>query len=166
MRRETSIVGAALAAVCLVILGSSALCAWVIAEGASPRWRLLFRMLCHGLASRSFELFGAAMPICARCTGIYLGLLGALAVFALWQRVISGNPGRGEDSSHSSRLGMTLFLFLAAAPMAIDGLSQATGLRESTNALRVGTGLVAAFAFGLWALSELEGAVNRRLSGA
>ena len=148
VRRETAIVGAALAAIALLILGSATLCTWAIGEGASPRWRLPFRLLCHGMPSRSFELFGATMPICARCTGVYLGLLAAPALFAFLPRLNEG----------VLRIG----LFAAAMPMAIDGVTQAMRFRESTNGLRIVTGIVAAFAFGLWALSELERAVKRR----
>src|SRR5437868_1280699 len=38
-------------------------------------WRAPFQLLCHGIASHSFSIAGTAMPICARCTGIYAGLL-------------------------------------------------------------------------------------------
>jgi uncharacterized membrane protein len=33
----------------------------------------LGRVICHQLPIRSFHLWGAALPVCARCTGIYLG---------------------------------------------------------------------------------------------
>lgn len=158
MRRETAIVGAALAAVCLFILGLSVLCTWAISEGASPRWRIPFRILCHGMPSRSFELFAAPMPICARCTGIYVGLLVAVII------VCAAPSTRRQEAPRSPRRS-TLLLFIAVLPMAVDGLTQAAGLRESTNGLRVVTGLLAAFAFGFWALRELERAVNRRVRG-
>ena len=90
------------------------------------------------------------MPICARCVGIYIGLLAAMAIAFLWRTGAWRIP--------------RLAMFIAAAPLAIDGLTQATGLRESNNLLRIGSGLLAAFVFGLWALSELETAVNRRES--
>jgi uncharacterized membrane protein len=45
---------------------------------------------------------------------------------------------------------------VAIAPLAIDGLTQLAGLRESTNALRVATGLVAGLAFGLWILAVAD----------
>jgi uncharacterized membrane protein len=46
--------------------------------------------------------------------------------------------------------------FVAVTPLAIDGLTQLTGFRESTNELRIATGLIAGIAFGLWILSAVE----------
>jgi uncharacterized membrane protein len=142
MKRDTKIVLAFIAAIPTAILGASALCTWAIAQGASLQWRMLFRLMCHGKIERSLELFGAPMPICARCVGIYAGmLLGILAFGAiplLRERV------------------MRVVAFVAVTPLAIDGLTQLSGIRESTNELRIATGIVAGFAFGLWILSAVE----------
>ena len=148
MKRDTRIVMGFVAAIPATILSASALCSWVIAHGASMRWRLLFRLLCHGIPTRCETLFGVPLPICARCEGIYMGMLAglvaAMAMFLLrsgaWMRERTIRP---------------LALF-AVLPVAIDGLSQLTGLRESTNPLRIATGLIAGFAFGLWVLSAVE----------
>ncbi|MFP5245873.1 MAG: DUF2085 domain-containing protein, partial [Thermoanaerobaculia bacterium] len=51
---------------------------------------------------------------------------------------------------------MRPFAFAAVVPLALDGLTQLAGLRESTNELRVATGLLAGLAFGLWVLSAVE----------
>ena len=142
MKRDTKIVAAALAAIPVAILGASALCSWAIAHGASMQWRLLFRLLCHGIVTRCFTMFGAPMPICARCTGIYVGLFAGLIGFVAWPHI-------------EERIARYTML-IAAVPMALDGLSQATGLRESTNPLRVTTGIIAAFAFGMWVLSAVQ----------
>ena len=34
-------------------------------------------LVCHQLSNRSFHLSGAQMPVCARCTGLYVGAAGA-----------------------------------------------------------------------------------------
>lgn len=142
MKRDTKIVLAFIAGLPTLILGAAALCTWAIAEGASQQWRLLFRIMCHGMAERSLALFGTPMPLCARCVGIYAGMLaGILAFWAvplLRERV------------------MRVFALVAVAPLAIDGLTQLTGLRESTNPLRLATGAIAGMAFGLWILSAVE----------
>lgn len=87
-------------------------------------------------------MFGVPMPICARCTAIYIGLIAGVAVFMviplLEERV------------------MRVIVYAAAVPMLIDGLTQATGLRESTNGIRIVTGLVAAVAFSMWAVTAVE----------
>ena len=142
MKRDTKIVLAVVAAIPTVILGAAALCSWAIAHGASMRWRVLFRMMCHGRVERCLELFSVPMPICARCTGIYLGLLAGLFVFPMipWLR---------------ERV-MRVVAFIALMPLALDGVTQLTGLRESVNPLRVATGVIAGLAFGLWVLSAVE----------
>jgi uncharacterized membrane protein len=142
MRRDTRIVAASVASVAAFILGASTLCAWAVAHGASPRWRLLFRILCHGIERRCLTMFGVPMPICARCTAIYIGLIAGIAGFMLLPLI-------------EERV-MRVMLYIAAVPMLIDGVTQATGLRESTNLLRLITGFVAAFAFGLWAVTAVE----------
>lgn len=145
MRRDTGIVAAFLASFSALILGASALCAWAVAHGASPRWRLLFRMMCHGIESRCLTLFGVPMPICARCTAIYAGLIACAGAFILLRPLLRERA-------------MRIAMFVAVTPMLLDGLTQAAGLRESTNVLRLVTGFVAAFVFGLWAVTAVESA--------
>jgi hypothetical protein len=50
------------------------------------------RVVCHQLPVRSFRLWGAALPVCARCTGIYAGAaLAAFVMFGVFNR--AGAPG-------------------------------------------------------------------------
>jgi uncharacterized membrane protein len=46
-------------------------------------------------------------------------------------------------------------------PLAIDGLTQLAGLRESTNSLRIATGVIAGLAFGFWILSAVQSREER-----
>jgi len=142
MKRDTLIVAAVIAAIALAILTASVACSAAIAQGASMKWRLLFRILCHGLPQRCFYLWGVPMPICARCTAIYGGSLIALLLFPLLPRV----------SEYAARWTM----YVLATPMAIDGLTQLTTLRESTNLLRLVTGFLAGSAFVFWALTAVD----------
>jgi uncharacterized membrane protein len=142
MKRDTKIVLGSVAAIPALILSFAVLCTWAIAHGASMKWRLLFRTLCHGKPERCLELFHVPMPICARCAAIYVGLLGGLALFRLIPRLREKT--------------MRMVAFAALVPLGLDGLTQLTGLRESTNELRIVTGVIAGLAFGLWILSAVE----------
>ena len=117
MKRDTKIVLAFLAAIPAVILSAASLCSLAIAQGASMQWRVLFRLMCHGRVERCLELFGAPMPICARCTGIYVGLLAGLFAFPFmrWLRERT----------------MRAVAFIAIVPLGVDGVTQLLGFRES-----------------------------------
>lgn len=142
MKRDTWIVAAVLGGIAVAIAGGSMLCTLAIAEGASPQWRILFRLFCHGIPERSLSMFGEAMPICARCFGIYAGLVLGTLTFLSWPRF----------EERVARLAT----FAAAIPIAFDGGTQAAGLRMSTNTLRISTGLAVAIAFAIWALAAVE----------
>lgn len=124
------------------ILLSAVLVTAANSQGSAFSLRYPFRLLCHGKAERCLLLWNTPMPICSRCVGIYAGALAALGLFVAtsrrWSREISS--------------GAALVL---AVPLAIDGLTQAFGLRESTNGLRLLTGLVAGLAGMVWVVSRL-----------
>lgn len=142
MKRNTRILAATIAFLSTATLAVSVWCTWAIAHGASMRWRLLFRALCHGLPQRCLYIWNVPMPICARCTAIYAGLLAGILLFMVLPRI----------HAHLARR----ILAFAAVPMFIDGITQLAMLRESTNLLRIETGLLAGAAFAFWALSEVE----------
>lgn len=87
---------------------------------------LFFSPICHQIPERSFFFFGHQLPVCARCTGIYFGAF--LGSFFARKKA----PPR-------------LFLIAALIPLVLDGGTQLF-FRESTNVLRLGTGLLAGFA--------------------
>ncbi|MDR6515755.1 DUF2085 domain-containing protein [Chryseobacterium camelliae] len=79
---------------------------------------------CHRMPSRSFFFRKKQFPVCARCTGIYLGYF--LMIPMLW----------------FYQIGIILSVALIL-PTMIDGLTQAYLNRESTNFLRCTTGILA-----------------------
>jgi len=141
VKRDTKIIAVLLAGIGATILSASMLCTFAIAHGASMKWRLLFRMMCHGMPSRCLTVWNVPMPICARCTAIYAGLFAAALVFTI---------------VHVRLAFAKVLLIASAAAMALDGFSQLAGLRESTNSLRIATGLAVGIAFGLWALATMQ----------
>ncbi|HET7712713.1 MAG TPA: DUF2085 domain-containing protein [Thermoanaerobaculia bacterium] len=142
MKRDTWIAAGAFLSIPLAILSASVICTYAIARGASMQWRMLFRLFCHGIPKRCLTLWEVPMPICARCTAVYAGFLAGLLLFIFFPWI-------------EERL-LRLFLFVASAPMIIDGVTQALRLRESTNDLRIATGLAAGLSFGMWALGAIE----------
>lgn len=88
---------------------------------------------CHQRPSRSFHLNGRQFHICARCTGLAVGgLLTPLLLLVAPEL----SPG---------------LLVIAPSALIVDGLSQAAGLRESTNRLRFLTGSLGVMSLALWA---------------
>ena len=142
MKRETLIAGAVFTLIPIAIVSLAVVTTWAIAHGASPLLRLPFRVLCHGIPHRCLTIWDTPMPICARCTAIYVSLFFGLFTFFVAPLI------------HERAARWTMFI--AAIPMAIDGLTQLARLRESTNSLRLITGSLAGFTFGYWVLSAIE----------
>lgn len=78
---------------------------------------------CHRLPSRSFWYRGKPFPVCARCTGIWIGYVVGLPLI-LWLQ------------PH------WLISLVLALPAILDGGSQLLRWRESNNVLRVITGIL------------------------
>jgi uncharacterized membrane protein len=161
--RDTRIFALCLGALSLIILGSSTLATFAIAHGASPLLRLPFKLMCHGIAHRCLTISDTPMPICARCVAIYGGFLLALVTFPL---VMKTADSRQQTAGPHPRLlsAVRCLLSVAAAPIFLDGVTQAMGLRESTNPLRLATGLTVGAAFGLWALVAIETRARQRFA--
>lgn len=88
--------------------------------------------LCHQLPERSFFGGGVQLPVCARDTGIYVGFVVSLAVLAALHR-------------HRPRALPSLWFWvlfgLSVLYMGVDGVTSYAGLRESTNLLRLTSGM-------------------------
>ena len=148
--RDTRIAALCLATLALIILTSSVTATFAIAHGAPAMLRWPFKIMCHGIPHRCLTIFDTPMPICARCTGIYVGFLSGLLLFPMFRRA-------------SERV-MRIVMTVVAVPMLIDGVTQAAGLRESTNPLRLATGLTLGAAFGLWVLVSIETRARQRFA--
>jgi formate-dependent nitrite reductase membrane component NrfD len=62
-----------------IIVGAAAafLLAAIYAAPLFPGIYLAFRAVCHQAPERSFEWLGLSLPVCARCLGLYSGVLAA-----------------------------------------------------------------------------------------
>ncbi len=118
----------------------------------SPPWsisgkaNLVGYAICHQMASHSYHPGGRQLPMCARCTGIYLGIL--LSLIVLWAT-------RGRASSlPPGRVLAVLVIFIAL--MAIDGLNSylpfllgLPRLYQPRNIFRLVTGTLNGLALGV-----------------
>lgn len=78
--------------------------------------------VCHQRPERSFHIAGTQMPVCARCTGLYLS--AAIGALAAWL----GRP--------SVPLRIRVVLFAAAVPTAATWAAEWLGLIAGSNGLR------------------------------
>ena len=93
--------------------------------------------VCHHRHDRSFYLWATQMPVCARCTGIYLG--GALAAIA---SSVTGRRRRGTRPfiSWSSARWRVAFA-VAALPTLATLVAEWTGSAAPPNTVRAIAGL-------------------------
>lgn len=87
--------------------------------------------VCHQMAERSFIFEGMQMPLCARCTGIYIGAFFAFCFFFWKKRLQAGK---------SFSLQQAVLTALAILPFGADGLGSYLGFWESSQLMRILTG--------------------------
>ena len=104
--------------------------------------------LCHQLAARSFTAGGHQLPVCARDTGIYLGFVVSLTLIAVLDR-----RRRRSDAPPAWIIAIGAVFLLV---MAWDGVTSYAGLRETTNLIRLVTGVGAGFALPLMVVPILN----------
>ena len=96
---------------------------------ANPLYKF-FGYLCHQMSDRSFHVHEHAFAVCARCFGVYCGLLFGFVVYPLLQRI--------EETAPLPRF----WLFLAMIPIAIDWLLGIFEIWENTHLSRFVTGAI------------------------
>lgn len=87
--------------------------------------------ICHQLPSRTIYINNMPLPVCARDTGIYIGVFFALIYIFLKNRFNSDRP---------PGIKLTFFLCILMLPMIYDGVTSYIGLRDTSNILRLYTG--------------------------
>lgn len=109
-----------------------------------------FAGVCHQMPERSFQLWGFPAAVCARCLGLYAGLLAGVAAYPL---------ARGLTRTDVPR---RAWLLLAAAPTSIDFLLGVTGLWENTHWSRFTTALPLGAAVAFYVVPGLVELATRR----
>ena len=91
--------------------------------------------LCHQKSERSFYINGNQMPFCSRCTAIWLGLAIGMGLMIYYKINLNEK--------------FLLLILIGIIPIGIDGLGQLSGLWESSNIVRVITGLLIGIVCGI-----------------
>jgi uncharacterized membrane protein len=87
-------------------------------------------VICHQLPERSFFIDGRQLPVCARCTGLYVsGAVGLLG----WIAVKFGRSWRGIPVPPRTALAIVSG---AAMPTAISYVTGVTGVWDGSNLTR------------------------------
>jgi hypothetical protein len=77
-------------------------------------------LICHQLPERSYHLWAAQMPVCARCTGIYigavLGAFGARPLRVLGARAFQASDHGGRSAESLPLRRSRLLLGMAVTP--------------------------------------------------
>jgi len=117
----------------------------ILARGSFPLVLVVYQagsLVCHQLPDRSFHLAGIQMPVCARCTGLYLS--GALGASLAW--IGSGMTLRR----------VPWWLAIVAAPTAVSVALEWMGLVHPSGTWRALLGVpLGAFA-GWWFVRTLR----------
>jgi uncharacterized membrane protein len=121
----------------IAAMGSLAVMSLILAaplalETGHPFWALTiyraFSYVCHQIPERSFFIGGHPFAVCSRCTGLYAGFAAATVVYPLIR------------SLRQTEAPARKWLFLAAAPLAIDFAVGYFGIWENTHSSRFATG--------------------------
>jgi uncharacterized membrane protein len=78
--------------------------------------------VCHRISERSFHIGDRQLPLCARCSGMYLGAMTGLVYLAI----------RGRKSTGLPHWSVTVFLGLFLVAFGIDGANSYLYLIKST----------------------------------
>ena len=129
----------------MAVLGGVVAGVWLFATppGLLGKADAIGYAVCHRIAARSFHVHDRPLPLCARCTGTYLGVITGLLSCAVHGRLRAGRlPG----------IRILALLLVGVVAYGIDGLNSYLSLFEAytpvyrpTNTLRLITG----YAFGL-----------------
>ena len=84
--------------------------------------------LCHQKLERSFLINGNQMPFCSRCSAIWLGLAIGLGFMVFYKINLDEK--------------FLILIAIGIVPIGIDGVGQLFGFWESTNIIRLITGLL------------------------
>ncbi|MEH7301718.1 DUF2085 domain-containing protein [Neobacillus drentensis] len=89
------------------------------------------RAICHQLEDRSLQISGETLSVCARDTGIYIGIFSSLTYLHFTKR---------KSKITIPTIKVSFFLLLLMTPMMVDGLGSYLHWFESDNIKRLVSG--------------------------
>lgn len=92
---------------------------------------LLFSLICHQKPERSYFIWEYQMPVCARCFGIYLGILLGTLIYPFFRKF------------SNTKIPKFKYIWIFITPILIDGIAQFLHLYPSPNHIRLITGILA-----------------------
>lgn len=87
-------------------------------------------VICHQLPERSFFVDGRQLPVCARCTGLYLSAAAGLLGWVIWKTT------RGGDPSFVPPRAALAIVIGAGVPTAVSYVTGVIGVWEGSNITR------------------------------
>ena len=87
-------------------------------------------VVCHQIPERSFFIEGTQLPVCARCTGLYLSGAAGLAGWLIWK---TARRWRGRSIEPRAALRLVV---VAALPTALTVMTAGLGIWDGTNMTR------------------------------
>jgi len=112
-----------------------------------------FGFICHQISERSFHIHDDKLAVCARCFGVYLGVLLGFLFYPFFR------------SLNDIRPMPKVWLFLACIPVAVDWGLTFFGIWENTHLSRFLTGAILGGACAVYilpALVEITYFIKRR----
>lgn len=103
-----------------------------VADWISAAVYLVGSLVCHQRPDRSFHVAGGQLPVCARCTGLYLGAAIGLVTWAALARRRSSRWTRGSAVTALTATG---------APTAMTVVTAWVGVLDPPNVWRAALAL-------------------------
>jgi uncharacterized membrane protein len=109
---------------------------------AAPIYKF-FGFICHQIGARSFHVENQQFAVCARCFGVYFGLLSGFLFYPFLRKI--------DDIEPLPRF----WLFLAMIPIGVDWSLGVFGIWENTHLSRLVTGLILGAACAIYIVPAL-----------
>jgi len=122
----------------VMLLGLFSIWAFETPHGLEGKLHAVGYAVCHQIASHTLEIGGKLLPLCARCTGMYLGTLLALLILKSNQR-LSGKPSTPKIMVLAAFL---LIFTVDGVNSMLDSFFSVSPLYTPSNWMRLGTGLL------------------------